>query len=306
MKPRFFYLFAFLLFCHHVLAYPIAPRPLRNLIIESENIVYGKVTAVKENKEPVRGWAESHIAVITIYEVLQGKIHHKGNVEVYFSPEFSCPMPAHYEKGETVLAFLDKEKGKNIYSTHALSYGAKPINVEEYSHYRNRILEMKTILEIKDEEEKRNKTVDWLILCASEESTRWEGLYELSPESDFMSFYDDRKETFSRNFKLNDDQVQKLRHLFFKINKFEYTDLGLVDLIVKEDDLEVLNFLTMHFKKSEKDFFWSGNFLMKKIADLSKRDDLKMIIKKKDEMDMLDENYEKKSADYMREFAQKL
>ncbi|CAD7798307.1 hypothetical protein CHRY9390_00316 [Chryseobacterium aquaeductus] len=306
MKLTIFYLFAFVIWFHNLFAYPISPRPLRNLIIESENIVYGKVTAIKKNKASSTGWDESHIAVFKIYEVLQGKIRNTENVEIYFSPEFSCPMPAHYEKGQTVLAFLDKEKGKEIYNTHALSYGSKPLDDKEFSHYKNRILEMQNILKIKDDEEKRDKTVDWLISCASEKSTRWEGLYELSPESDFMSFYDNRENIFVRNFKLNDDQTKKLRNLFFKIDKLEYIDLGLVDLIANEDDPEVLAVLTNHFKKSDKDFFWSGDFFMKKIADLSKREDLKMIIKKKDGIDMMDDNYEKLSEDLMREFAEKL
>jgi len=306
MKLKIFFLITFIIFSNHLFAYPISPRPLRTLIVESENIVYGKVTAITENKASSKGWDETHIAVLKTYEVLQGEIRNKETIEIYFSPEFSCPMPAHYEKGQTILAFLDKKKGKYIYSTHALSYGAKEMNKHEFSHYKKRILEMQNILTIKDTDQKTKQTIDWLILCVSEKSTRWEGLYELSPESDFMSFYDENKKNSDKNFKLQDDQIQKLRHLFFDIDKLEYSDLGLIDLITEENDPEVLDFLKKHFKKADKDFFLSGDFLMKKIADLSKRDDLKMIIQKKDKMDMFDENYEKRSSEIMKEFAQKL
>jgi hypothetical protein len=43
-----------------------------------------------------------------------------------------------------------------------------------------------------DEDQEFEKTVDWLVKCAENEYTQWEGTFELSPEVIFMSSYHGR------------------------------------------------------------------------------------------------------------------
>jgi hypothetical protein len=204
------------------------------------------------------------------------------------------------------LAFLYKEKEGNRYSTHSLSYGSKELNKDQYAVYKNRILEMQEILKIKNEEEKHTKTVDWLVECALNDATKWEGTYELSPESDFMSFYDQNQETFVRKFELNDAQKQRLRTAFFSQKTLNYYDLGLIDIITRPNDKELLNFLILRFKQSHKDFLFESDFFMSRIADLSDREDLRQILEKSKKIDMFDKDYDKKTKEIVNEFVAKL
>lgn len=307
MKLKSIFTFLLITLSYTLFAYPISPMPLRKLIIESENIVYAEVLEIKPNKEAKEDdWFKSDIAVLKLYDVLQGSIKNTQIIEVYTSEEISCPAPAHYEQGTFTLAFLYQEKDGNRYSTHSLSYGSKQLDKEEYSVYKKRILEMQEILKIKDEEEKHAKTVDWLVECAIQKPTQWEGIYELSPESDFMSFYDENQDTFTRKFELNDNQKERLRKAFFSQETLDYYDLGLIDIITKPNDKELLDFLILRLKSSYKDFLFEGEFFMSRIVNLSNREDLKEIYEKNKKLDMLDENYDKKTKEIVTEFVAKL
>jgi hypothetical protein len=105
-------------------------------------------------------------------------------------------LPAQYEKNTQILVFLDKDDNK--YSTHALTYGLKTLEQSEYEIYKSRILEIQKILKITDKKERRIKTVDWLIDCASNPVTKWEGLQDLAPQSDFISYYDFQQLVFTQ------------------------------------------------------------------------------------------------------------
>ena len=158
MKLKTFLTAVLITISYTLFAYPISPVPLRKLIMESENIVYAEVVDIKANKNRKQNdWFKSDIAVLKVYDVLQGSIRNTGTVEVYFSTEISCPAPAHFEKGTFTLVFLHKEKMDERYYTHALSYGSKEMNEKDYSVYKKRILEMQNILKMKNEEEKHTK-----------------------------------------------------------------------------------------------------------------------------------------------------
>ena len=284
-----------------VLAYPIQPRPLRKLVMESEYIVYADVIRI-ETMETEDHWNDTK-AILVIKEILQGKIKND-TIEVLFTPGMICPAPAHYEKGTAVLAFLDKKKKR--FSTHALSYGAKTMNKSAFEVYKKRILEIQHILSIKNGEEKNIKTIDWLISCAVNSDTRWEGIYELSPESDFMSYYDQDKETFIRKYGLNDNQKSRLREAFFKIEDLSYADLGLIDLVVNKNDDELLNFLIKKLKETEIEEMWYKDFLMARIAEFSDRDDLRKIVEEIGGLDYMDEKREEKANQLAKKFVEKL
>ena len=307
MKLKSFLLLILTVLSYNLFAYPISPMPLRKLIIESENIVYGEVLDIKENKKVKEDdWFKSDIVVLKVHDVLHGNIKPDQIIEIYTSSDISCPAPAYYEKGKLTLAFLYKEKNDDRYSTHSLSYGSKTLEKEDYSVYKKRILEMQDILKIKNEEEKHAQTIDWLVECALQKPTKWEGTYELSPESDFMSFYDRDKDVFVRKFELKDSQKEKLRLYFLSQKTLEYDDLGLIDLITKPNDRELLDFLIARFKEAYKDFLFEGNFFMSRIADLSGRNDLKEILNKNEKLDMFSVNYDQKTKEILNEFVSKL
>ena len=125
------------------ITYPISPRPLRKLVIESENIVYASVIAI-EHCEKDDHWNDTK-AILVIKEILQGSVK-QDTIDVFFSKNMICPAPAHYEVGKSVLAFVNEYKKKSGYYTHALSYGSKTMNSNAFKSYKNRILEMQKIL----------------------------------------------------------------------------------------------------------------------------------------------------------------
>lgn len=147
---------------------------------------------------------------------------------------------------------------------------------------------------MKNEKEKKAKTIEWLISCATDTNTHWEGIYELSPKSDFMSFYDDGKNRLISKRQLNKKQKLRLRKFLFSLDKLDYSYIGLADIVAKESDEELLNFLIKKLKGSATDKIWNIDFLMARIAKLSDRDDLKEIIKKIDDLDYYDKKEEAK------------
>ncbi len=267
----------FLVFTSEITAevYPITPAPLRKLINESEIIIVGRVeyTKPQKNKE---SWT-SEIAFIKVKEVLQGSIE-DSIVKVFFSPNMVCPSPASYPKGEKVIAFLDKTE--HGYTTHSLSYGSKILDESGIKVYKSRILEMQQINKIENESEKRQEITNWLFKCIKHKMTRWEGAYELSPKSDFMSFYDRSSKKNEVKFILNETQKHELRKILFSENSFKYFDIGLVDLTQKgSHDNEMKDFL-VEFLKSHKNNIWFPSSIMKRIAYFDNRENLKRIIAK--------------------------
>lgn len=292
-------------------AYPITPRPLRKLILESELIVYADVIGFGKSlyDDP---WADA-TAVLVVKDLLQGEPS-GDTITVGFSPGMICPAPAYYEKNTSVLAFLDKNKRRSKdnksakkadYSTHALSYGSKTLTESEYRVYRSRILEMHKILTLKDKALIERKTINWLVACACKPETRWEGVYELSPSSDFMFYYDEGQEAYLKDIQLNEMQNTRMREAVFAIDTMNYHDLGLVDLVVKDEDPEMLEFLTKQFKLLKEDI-WMTKYLMRRIAPLANREDLNAIVEKLNALTYGDKDKKEKEKLLVQEFIEAL
>ncbi|MFD0863351.1 hypothetical protein ACFQ1M_14145 [Sungkyunkwania multivorans] len=258
--------------------YPISPRPLRKLIKESEYIVIAKVSEISSVEESDI-WASAN-AHLKISETLQGTIDSE-IIQVSFNPGLVCPAPANYPKGKTVIAFLDKDK-EGGYTTHALSYGTKVVDETGIAIYRARILEMQEIQKIKNKRMRREATLDWLVSCIVEPVTRWEGTYELSPESDFMSFYDRSKDDGEIFYLLSKDQQKKIKKALYETEVLEYSDIGLIDMVMTQQDEELDRFLVTKFKamfekNDDSDQIWMAGFFMYRIAYLKDDSNLEKI-----------------------------
>jgi hypothetical protein len=247
MKKTIFFNF-FLLISINLLAYPIDPKPLRLLVENSDYIVVGYVKKITQKKVKNRygSWITKTKAFIQIHEVLQGELE-QNSVTIPFEPDMICPLPPKYKEKTRFLVFLSKDLKGRIF-TYGLSYGAKELST--YRHlgvYKRLIKDMQTISLIKDETEKFTKTVDWLVRCTEDTITLWDGAYELSPKSHFMSYYKTSKwENFG--FNLDNDQKERLKSaLLNKENRLHYEDLGVIDLIhqdyADEIDKMIITFL---------------------------------------------------------------
>jgi hypothetical protein len=282
MKKLLFLLVASI-FSITLFAYPITPRPLRKLIIESQYIVWGKVVkvdALKPDKKKERDYWEREFALLAITETLQGKLN-TDTVRVFFTSGMICPAPGVFYEGEEALAFLDKKEKTNDYYVHALSYGVKHgLDAEGYATYKSRITEMQAILRTQDSKTCNEKVVDWLVRCAEKAPTRWEGLYELSPGSDFMSYYD-RGEFISRDIIISTANRKKLFEAMLKIDTLDYADIGLADMTMGINDSVLLGFLKSKLLLFDNgDYYWTAADVMKRIVLLTDDAELEKLLEK--------------------------
>lgn len=289
MKPSILIVFLIVGFARLSTAYPIDPRPLRKLIIESEYIVIGHVKEVYSLKSK-RNSFESAVARIEVREVLKGVIKSKF-IEVPYEPTLVCPAPPHYKAGSEVTVFLDKGE-KGMFRTHALSYGAREVTIPDIAIYRDRIREMQHILTITDTDQQFLETTEWLVKCAEHEATRWDGVYELSPESDFMSYYA-QSEQLPFKYMLTDEQKQRLRNALLATTEVGYSDFGLVDLVYLGNEEAVSRFLLDGLKKLPVQHLWYAGEYMKRLNYTRNSQQLDTLIssfeKKQFELDKEDE-----------------
>jgi hypothetical protein len=245
--------------------YPITPRPLRLLVEESQYIITGYVAKVFEPRQAKDDIWGGSVAKIAIQERLQGNIKAE-TIEIVFSPNMICPEPANYEEGTYVIAFVDKDK-KGQYYTHALSYGAKTLSPANMEIYKERIREIQQIGKITNSHERLVATTEWLVKCAENPATRWEGTYELSPLSDFMSFYDKRKAKKS-NDALTAAQKDRLKKALLATTDISYADFALADIVYPGNACVVDAFL-LEGLKALKENTWLANDFMMRLAHLS-------------------------------------
>lgn len=258
-------LFILLIFsCNSIFAtiYPITPRPLRKLVIESDVVIVGNVLSVYdkkyEGKKKKRTYYPSYkVAKILVIEVLQGKVT-SDTLEIFFEPNMICPSPAMYYEKTSVIAFLDKNKNGG-YSTHALSYGSKTLDSMGISIYKKRISEIQNIIKINDSISQRTETIEWFVKCAENEITSWEGVYELSGIKEFSHEPDNKFKVL-----LNDDQKARLKKAYISSTKSTYYDFNLSDLIYDDNKLEIDSILLERLKKlPEEDYYYASDYILR-------------------------------------------
>lgn len=259
-------------------AYPIPSRNLRELITESKYIVYAKVAKI-EKVVSEKSWQNS-IATLEIEELLQGEIKSK-TIEVNFTPNMMCPAPAVYIEGRFVLAFLDKTK--NAYSTHALSYGTKYFDSNKYTIYKNRILEYQCIHELDNEEVKYKESLEWMIKCIMDSSTRQEGISELDSNKNlgFEKEYND-----GIKLRLNPEQKSKLRTELFTAQQLNYRDYQLIPFLIEDNDVELqeLLFNELNSAKNQR-IAYPASAIMTWLAEMTNRAYLKKLVAEIPELD---------------------
>ena len=262
MKNLLLTFFIFLI-CNNLFAvnYPITPRPLRKLVSESEIIIIGNVFSIVDKKHEGKKkknvyYREHKIAKIKILEVLQGKVTND-TIEVIFEPNMSCPAPARYFENSSVISFLDYRNGE--YTTHALNYGSKTLDSLGVSTYKERINEIQDILEIKDSISQRKETIEWLVKCSENESTRWEGVFELINHKEFSNGKENGYLT-----ELNNNQKLRLKKAFLESLNNDYYDFDLSDLLYSENKNEIDSILIEKLKLlPQENYYFASEFVIR-------------------------------------------
>jgi hypothetical protein len=288
MYKKVFSILIFLGFSIDIIAYPISPRPLRKLVMESEYIIVGFVSKIYDKKKEKNNW-DTKVAKIEILERLQGNIK-ENTIEISFNPNMICPSPDQYYDSTFVISFLNKIDGK--YYTCALSYGAKTLKQNEIEIYKQRILEIQSLLKIKDKNKQYQEIVEWLVKCAENETTRWEGVFELSPESGFMSYYSEDKIEGYKDV-LSKTQNERLKIALLNTETISYNDFGLVDLVYIGNEKQIDEFLLKGLRALTEDDYWLAGSYFNRLKHKNNSIDMKTIIEEYDkimfEYDNIDE-----------------
>jgi hypothetical protein len=279
MKNLFFLIIIFSI-CNNIFAttYPITPRPLRKLVFESDAAIVGKVVSVYDTKYEGKkkkniNYHSYKVAKILVIEVLQGKIKND-TLEILFDPNMICPSSAMYYEKTSVIAFLDNNKNGG-YSTHALSYGSKTLDSVGITIYKKRINEIQKILKITDSISKRAETIEWLVKCAENEVTSWEGVFELS---DYKEFSNSLNNDFYRD--LSREQKARLKNAFLNSLQGPFYDFNLSDLIYEENKLEIDDILLERLKHlSEDDYYYADDYI-DRLKHKNSSEEMKTLLKR--------------------------
>jgi hypothetical protein len=153
------------------------PVPLRMLYRQSERIVVARVGETHrlegEDKEYQRKTS------FTVSESLKGDPGEK-TIQVYHWTSPDTDFVGNFRSGDTLLLFLrqGENEEQDGYQIVDYRYGAKKLSEEDLKVYIKRIEELPWLM--RQEPVDQNELVEWLVRCAEERATRWEGAYELS------------------------------------------------------------------------------------------------------------------------------
>lgn len=239
--------------------YPIDPIPLRRLVMESEYIISGHAIEILIEKS-AKGEYQTHKARVKVSEVLHGSLK-ETILEIKYRANMICPAPPMFVDNTDVIAFLNKDG--NSYRIVGLSYGLKTLDSPGIEVYKTRIKEIQQITTLTDENDRFMQTVEWLVKCAESPATRWEGTYELSPSSDFMSFY---SQTPPQPFyqMLTKEHKERLKVALLSGHR-EYEDFGLVDLVYADYRIEVRNYLLQGLQQMDDHRLWFADGYMRRL-----------------------------------------
>ena len=296
--------------CSQLQAYPITPRPLRKLVIESDCIIQAfvlelgqeKIKPEKKKKSVVYEMTQSY-ALLLVREVWQGKVN-SDTIKIYYPAGMICPAPPRFEEHTEIIAFLDKVN--EGYAVHALSYGVMTFFKKEgIQIYKSRIAEMQKIIPQKDSKEKSSSIIEWLVSCAENPHTRWEGVYELSPRSDFMSYYD-RDDESAKGIFLSDQQRKRLFDALVSTEDADYNELGLVDLCKGVDDSLLLKFLKKSLKKISEDDLWIASDYMERVVFFYNNNELTKIYTEFEKYSNYNKDEKEKKKQLLKEFIERM
>jgi hypothetical protein len=239
-------------------AFP-SPGPLRKLITESEYILVAHVRNVTGLPDKV-GNAGLSRAELLVNEVVQGVMKEQ-ILYVTFDPRTVCSEPLDFQKYTDALLFLDSDK--DGFGVHAITYKTSVLTVEDADVYKKRIREMQQVLKITDKGRQLTEITEWLVKCAEHPATRHESIYELSPESNFITYY--HTESESLNFKLTPAQRLRLKTALLSTTDSRYADFGLADLVYAGNEKEIFDYLLKGLRKSTEKGLWYSEEYMRRL-----------------------------------------
>lgn len=108
--------------------------------------------------------------------------------------------------GDSVLLFLQKKKGEEGYELTDRSDGIKKMSDADLAVYEKRIGELNYIFDTPNVDQ--TEVVEWLIRCAEEPATRWEGAFELLQSSERLAWQQKQSPDCIGTFCQNDSDLK--------------------------------------------------------------------------------------------------
>lgn len=238
------------------------------MVAGSGHIVVADVVAIAEHSSTEDDYWHSWynaVAVLEIAKVLKGTLTEE-RVEVLFHSGLACPTPARYVEGARVLAFLDRMPAGPYFKTQGQSYGLRDLADGDQRIYETRILEIQEIAQIPIGTVRENLTRDWLVRCAVESSTRWEGVYELSGlHSRYSGFSDHDLGGFTQS--LTPTQVTELSNALSDTPQLRANDVSLARLLLVDPPDDLANLLATRLDSGQS--LWLSKQIMEMIVELT-------------------------------------
>jgi hypothetical protein len=170
-----------------VFACPAPPLPLRALYMNSDLIVVarlGETTPVEMVSSGEENSYKRYLmrTSLNVSSTVKGQGNY-GVVNVYHWAWQQRDIPySHvfnqYSDGDKLLFFLNPREDGQGYEIADNSYGVKSLPEADLRIYLQRIDELSLIMQ--QEKPDPAQIVEWLVRCAEEPATRWEGLQELT------------------------------------------------------------------------------------------------------------------------------
>ncbi len=275
-----------------LLAYPINPTSLKNLIETSDLIVYGAVDDPKEwNKvigkefsekygdtltKSIPRWSSDGIVEITPLKIYKGpKVYSQIRIKNFLG--LSCPSPAFYKDKGYAIAFL-KMTDDTLYITNSLRYGSKNMETtDEFLIYNSLIESYLQILETKKGKDRSKALQEWLVKCCESHFTVWDGAIEFNTKDPYNAYYREyQKSKFDK--RLSKQQIQRLEQSFLESDSISRGIMLLANTLLKYSSNDLIR------QKLIQDFDYTDKYDLKDLAlfinEISKSSELNSIAEK--------------------------
>lgn len=247
----FFFVFSFSPSIETTKACPPPPSALRELIMNSDRIVVATVsgsTVAKIERENESGKAVMLRIALNVSDTLKGSsveplvhVHRYGFISYTDGQGAIQVLQGQFEIGKKLLLFLRKsnENGQEGYFLTDYSQGMKDLSDDELNVYVKRINEFVEIM--KDKQPDKNKIVEWLVRCAEEPATRWEGAYDLSRNFSLMR-YEEAEKAQNKDKKSNEESNEEAEEEEEQVETTDEVATNVEDVTyVQVDELRIEN-----------------------------------------------------------------
>ena len=285
-------------------ACPVSPpQPLRTLYTGSERIVVaraGESAVVQVSVED--DYKQTLICTtLDVSSTLKGEGEEPLLYVYHWMWGEDTDISGAFKEGDKLLLFLERREEGHGYQVNNQEYGVKKLSDDELKIYVKRIEELAEIM--RQEKPDNAQIVEWLLRCAEEPATRWDGVYELyssyeallAAKADESSSDngggDPKAGTVDGNavaeqatevlytasgFKqtdddlarlLTDEQKNRLATILFSTQSFSYTEYLLTEMVKDWDDARLVPFLLSHLRKQTGDASYYMDFMVKTVAE---------------------------------------